>query len=104
MQDFGNVRLGKISNVRTVGGNTDCYFCKIEMEVSGEPPEIAQYAAVRTDTVPTGQWVYQQIVEGNFEGELIEIKARKSRIGTSNLTLMDDGCEDLNEINTISLK
>ena len=39
-----------------------------------------------------------------FEGELIEIKARKSRIGTSNLTLMDDGCEDLNEINTISLK
>ena len=39
-----------------------------------------------------------------FEGELIEIKARKSRIGTSSLTLMDDGCEDLNEINTISLK
>ncbi len=75
MQNFGNVSLGKISNVRTRGGKTDCYFCEIELQEGNAGVEIAKYVAVPNDIAVTGQWVYSQIMAGNFEGEIVDVDA-----------------------------
>jgi hypothetical protein len=73
MENFGTVALGKISNVRTVNGNTSVYYCYVEMVEEGFEPEVAQYVASRTDVAVTGKWVYQQIVNGNIEGEIVDV-------------------------------
>jgi hypothetical protein len=73
MKNFGNVSLGKISNVCIRGGDASCYFCKVELSLESEPTEVVNYVARGTDIAETGQWVYQQIIDGNFEGELADL-------------------------------
>jgi hypothetical protein len=70
---FGQTTLGGIREVRTHGGDTATYFCKLTMVFDGEAPEEIKYVARATDTAETGQWVYQQIVAGNFAGEIIDM-------------------------------
>ena len=75
MQKFGNVSLGKITNVRTRAGDKNCYFCEIELQENNLKIEIAKYVALHDDTAQTGQWVYQQITKGNFEGSVVDVPA-----------------------------
>lgn len=70
---FGQTILSNIREVRTRAGDTTTYFCKLTMVYDGEPPEEVRYVARSTDIAETGQWVYQQIVEGNFDGEIIDL-------------------------------
>lgn len=70
---FGQTTLSNIREVRTRAGDTTTYFCKLTISYGGEPPEEVRYVARPTDIAETGQWVYQQIVEGNFDGEIIDL-------------------------------
>jgi hypothetical protein len=70
---FGQTSLSDIREVRTHGGDTTTYFCKLTMVFDGEAPEEIKYVARATDVAETGQWVYQQIVAGNFVGEIIDM-------------------------------
>jgi hypothetical protein len=70
---FGYTTLSDIRDVRTINGDTTTYFCKLTMVFDGEAPEEIKYVARATDIAETGQWVYQQIVAGNFAGEIIDM-------------------------------
>jgi hypothetical protein len=70
---FGQTTLSDICEVRTQAGNTSTYFCKLTATYDGEQPEEIEYVARATDVAETGQWVYQQIVDGNFDGEIIDV-------------------------------
>lgn len=72
-QKFGKLTLGKITDVKTVNGNTSVYYCRVELEEEGYEAEVAPYVACANDTVETGKWVYAQITAGNFEGALVDI-------------------------------
>ena len=37
--------------------------------------EVCIYCARSDDYAKTGRWVYQQIIEGNFEGEMTQLAA-----------------------------
>ncbi len=70
---FGYTTLSNIRDVRTINGDTATYFCKLTLAFDGEPPEEVKYVARASDVAETGQWVYQQIVAGNFAGEIINL-------------------------------
>lgn len=71
---IGHITFGKISNVRKYVGDNNVYVCDVEMSLAeGFPFETASYCARVDDYAPTGKWVYQQIVDGNFEGQITEL-------------------------------
>jgi hypothetical protein len=70
---FGTTTLGKISNVRTFNGDTSTYYCHLEITEDDLPTETVHYAARQSDMAATGAWVYQQIVDGNFEGVVTNV-------------------------------
>lgn len=69
---FGSIGFGKISNVRTLEADPTCYHCNIELYDETETMEVVEYVA-RANDVTTGKWVYQQIVDGNFEGQIAHV-------------------------------
>ena len=71
---IGNVTFGAINNVRKCGTEDGVYYVDIEIsEAEGFPMEPHLYVARSDDYAMTGRWVYQQIIEGNFEGEIIQL-------------------------------
>lgn len=72
---FGNVNLGEITNVRTLEDDPSCYVCDIEITVGDEPPEKAFYVSRANDVTVTGKWVHQQIVDGNFIGQITHLES-----------------------------
>jgi hypothetical protein len=44
-------------------------------EAEGFPMTMHLYCARHDDYAITGKWVYQQIMDGNFEGEITELPA-----------------------------
>lgn len=72
---IGNVTLGAIRNVRKSGDEPNVYFADIEIsEAEGFPMLSCFYCARGDDYAMTGRWVFQQIIEGNFEGEIIQLE------------------------------
>lgn len=71
---IGNITFGNISNVRKSGDEEGVYFADIEMSpAEGFPFEKHIYCARSDDYAMTGRWVYQQIIEGNIEGSIIQL-------------------------------
>jgi len=71
---IGTVTFNKISNVRKSGNEEGIYFADVQLSVSeGFPYETSLYCARVDDYAPTGRWVYQQILEGNFEGDITQL-------------------------------
>jgi len=71
---IGNITFGRITNVRKSGDEEGVYFADIEISPDeGFPFEVCLYCARSDDYAKTGRWVYQQIVEGNFEGEMTQL-------------------------------
>jgi hypothetical protein len=62
-----------IQNLRNVQVMPDgAYVLEVDLETETEKMETVRYVARDGDVAETGQWVYQQIVEGNFEGEITD--------------------------------
>lgn len=71
---IGNITFGRITNVRKSGDEEGVYFADIEIsEAEGFPFELCVYCARSDDYAMTGRWVYQQIIDGNFEGEMVQL-------------------------------
>jgi hypothetical protein len=71
---IGPVTFGSIKNVRKSGDEEGVYFADVEIgESEGFPVEWCIYCARLDDYAPTGRWVYQQIMDGNYEGELTQL-------------------------------
>jgi hypothetical protein len=63
----------EITNLRRVQRFPDgAFLLLVDLKTPTDPLESVEYVARDGDVVETGQWVYQQIVEGNFEGEITE--------------------------------
>lgn len=78
---YGGVSMGAISNVRKVAEEEGVYFCDVEMSLGdGFPTETNLYCARSDDYAPTGKWVYQQIVDGNFSGEIRQLQPRENPV------------------------
>jgi hypothetical protein len=68
---FNGVTLRGIRNVRKCGVENGVYFAEVELSMQeGFPFEWCNYCARADDLAVTGKWVYEQIVAGNFEGEM----------------------------------
>jgi hypothetical protein len=73
---IGNTTFGTIKNVRKSGDEDGVYFVDIDMSFSeGFPAEPCLYCARSDDYASTGKWVYQQIIDGNFEGVVTQLGA-----------------------------
>jgi len=73
---IGSVTFGVISNVRKSGDEEGVFFADIEISPSeGFPFDTHIYCARSDDYAPTGKWVYQQILDGNFVGEVTNLVA-----------------------------
>jgi len=73
---IGNITFGVIKNVRKSGDEEGTYFADVEIqEAEGFPFEAHYYCARADDFATTGKWVYQQIIDGNYEGELTQLAA-----------------------------
>ena len=71
---IGNVTFGAIKNVRKSGDEDGVYIADVEMQdAEGFPFESHTYCARSDDYAATGKWVYQQIIDGNFEGEITQL-------------------------------
>lgn len=76
MTTIANTTFGAIKNVRKSGDEDGVYFADVEMsEAEGFPMEESIYCARSDDYAPTGKWVYQQIIDGNFEGSITQLVA-----------------------------
>ena len=73
---IGNVTFGAIKNVRKSGDEEGVYFADVDLSIAeGFPMETCLYCARSDDYVATGKWVYQQILDGNFEGQVTQLAA-----------------------------
>jgi len=73
---IGNVTFGAIRNVRKSGDEEGLYFADVDISFAeGFPFEECFYCAKSDDYAATGKWVYQQIIDGNFEGVLTQLGA-----------------------------
>jgi hypothetical protein len=73
---IGNITFGGIKNVRKSGDEEGVYFADVFLnEAEGFPMEWHLYCARNNDYAKTGQWVYQQIIDGNIEGEITQLAA-----------------------------
>lgn len=76
MTTIQNITFGAIKNVRKSGDEEGVYFADVEMSVAeGFPMEESIYCARSDDYATTGRWVYQQIVDGSFEGSITQLVA-----------------------------
>lgn len=73
---ISNITFGVIKNVRKSGDENGVYFADVELSVAeGFPMETNFYCARSDDYAMTGRWVYQQIVDGSFEGVITQLVA-----------------------------
>jgi hypothetical protein len=71
---IGHITFGTIKNVRKCGTEEGVYYADVEFsEAEGFPMETHMYTARSDDYAMTGRWVYQQIIDGNFDGEITQL-------------------------------
>lgn len=63
----------EITNLRNVQRMPDgAFMLNVDLITLEDPFETVTYCARSTDFAETGKWVYQQIIDGNFEGEITD--------------------------------
>ena len=71
---INGITFGAIRNVRKSGDEEGVYFADVEIqEAEGFPFETHFYCARLDDYAMTGRWVCEQILNGNFEGEITQL-------------------------------
>ena len=71
MTTIMGVTFGKIKNVKQDCVEAGVYYADVELSAQeGFPMEWYPYTARSDDLALTGKWVYQQIIDGNFDGEI----------------------------------
>jgi hypothetical protein len=77
MEDFGFVKIGNIRNVVHHGYyEIDSFVCDVDLEFSnGEFGIGVPYATNANAQIQPGKYVYDQILAGNFSGEILEATA-----------------------------
>ena len=81
MTTIQNITFGIIKNVRKSGDEDGVYFADVEISpAEGFPMEACLYCARSDDLALTGRWVYQQIIDGNFEGEVRQLEPRQNPV------------------------
>jgi|LakMenEpi03Aug12_release.lakeMendotaPanAssembly.Ray.scaffolds.fasta_scaffold100030_3 hypothetical protein len=61
----------EITNLRNVQRMPDeSFLLDVDILAPGSPVETVVYCARGSDIAVTGQWVYQQIIEGHIQGEI----------------------------------
>jgi len=74
MHTIGTITFGAIRNVRKSGDEEGVYFADVEISPDeGFPFEVCLYCARSDDYAKTGKWVYQQIMDGAFEGQITQL-------------------------------
>lgn len=74
MTKIQNTTFGEIKNVKKSGDEEGVYFADVHLSsAEGFPMEWCFYCARSDDYAPTGQWVYQQIIDGNITGEIRQL-------------------------------
>lgn len=70
MKFNNDIEITNLKNVRRLpdGG----FLLNIDLLTPTDPLETVEYCARSGDIAETGKWVYQQIIEGNFEGEITD--------------------------------
>lgn len=71
---IGKITFGRITNVRKSGNEEGVYFADVEISLDeGFPFETCLYCIRSDDYAVTGRWMHQQIIDGNFEGEIVQL-------------------------------
>lgn len=71
MTTIMGITFGSIRNVFKDCLEEGVYHAEVEISPQeGFPLEWHNYCARHDDLALTGKWVYQQIIDGNFEGEM----------------------------------
>jgi hypothetical protein len=65
-----DIEITNLKNVRRLpdGG----FLLNVDLVTLSDPLETVEYCARNGDVAETGKWVYQQIIKGNFEGEITD--------------------------------
>ena len=70
-----NITFENISEVLKSGDEEGVYFCQVVLNHNdGFPSQKVLYCARSNDYAYTGRWVYQQIQDGNFDGEITQLQ------------------------------
>lgn len=73
MEDFGFLKIGNIREVKHFGYySIDTYMCQVDIEWPNGELETVPYSANAVAEIQPGKWVYEQILAGNFSGEITE--------------------------------
>jgi hypothetical protein len=77
MEDFGFLKIGNIQEVKHYGYQpVNTYTCLVDIEwPTGEIESGISYSTNSEATIQPGKWVYDQIIAGNFSGEITEMES-----------------------------
>lgn len=70
MKFNNNIEITNLRNVRRMPDGA--FLLNVDLVTAEDSLETVEYCARAGDIAETGQWVYQQIVEGNFEGTITD--------------------------------
>jgi hypothetical protein len=70
MKFENNIEITNLRNVRRMPDGA--FLLDVDLVTATDPFETVEYIARDGDVAETGQWVYSQIVAGEFEGEITD--------------------------------
>ena len=80
-ETVGTVTFQKIFNVNKSADQEGVYFCEVTIDYNnGFPTETDWYCARSDDYALTGKWVYQQIIDGNYDGDIKQLQVGENPI------------------------
>jgi len=72
METIGGISIGNVREPkRLIPGSDQAFQCVVDLQLPGGQLETHPYVANKDDHVPTGQYVYQQIINGEA-GEIVD--------------------------------
>ena len=73
LQECGVFKFGNLRNVQKLWKESGAYLCILDMQYKTAPVEVGvDYCARENDYEETGQFVYQLIITGQYEGEMTD--------------------------------
>ena len=73
LKECGVFKFGNLRNVQRLPNESGAYVCILDMQYKTAPIEVGvTYCARESDFEETGQFVYQLIITGQYEGEITD--------------------------------